>query len=383
MTVVSGKWVTNPATQRIFSLLERAGWPAYFVGGCVRNALMGRDVADIDIATPARPEEVTRICQSGGLKVVATGIDHGTVTVVSGGGVHEVTTFRRDVETDGRRAVVEFADDIAEDARRRDFTMNALYADATGRVTDPLGGLGDLRAGRVRFIEDAGDRIREDYLRILRFFRFHAWYGHTGMDPEALAAIAANLGGLETLSAERIGAEIMKLLAASDPAPALATMAHCGVLAWVLPGAEPAVVARLVAIEAGTPADPVRRLAALGGADPADRLRLSRHDAKRRALMIEVAESGTPDAVLAYRHGEAIATSGALIRAASLGSPAPPDLRAEVARGAAARFPLSARDLMPDLSGPALGARLRALEERWIGSDFRLTRDELLNLPGR
>jgi poly(A) polymerase len=202
---VSGDWLTQAGTQSLCAALEGAGYRALFVGGCVRNALLGEPVADVDIATGATPENVTNIAESAGFKVVPTGFDHGTVTVIASGKPHEVTTFRRDVETDGRRAVVAFSTDITEDAARRDFTMNALYADRHGTVIDPLHGLADLQARHVRFVGDAETRIREDYLRILRFFRFHAAYGDAaeGLDPEGLAACAAFSAGLETISKER------------------------------------------------------------------------------------------------------------------------------------------------------------------------------------
>ena len=204
---------------------------AYFVGGCVRNTLLGQPVADIDITTPIEPQEVARRLEAAGLKAVPTGIEHGTVTAVSGGQGFEITTFRADVATDGRRATVRFSTDIAEDAARRDFTMNAIYAKPDGEIVDPLGGLPDLMARRVRFIREARDRIREDYLRILRFFRFTAWYGGDGIEPEGLAACAELADGIEGLARERVGAEMKKLLAAPNPAPAVAAMAASGVLA--------------------------------------------------------------------------------------------------------------------------------------------------------
>ena len=223
MTRVTGAWLTDPAAQQVCRVLTDAGHQAWFVGGCVRNALLGAPVADLDLTTDARPDVVIQLATAAGLKVIPTGIDHGTVTVIVKNTHFEVTTFSRDVATDGRRAVVAFANTMVEDARRRDFTMNALYAGPDGVVVDPLGGLPDLFARRVRFIEDADQRIREDYLRILRFFRFHAWYGADGLDANALAACAANIDGLASLSRERVTAELFKLLAAPDPAP------YCGV----------------------------------------------------------------------------------------------------------------------------------------------------------
>lgn len=208
----------------------------------MRDALVGRTPADIDVATDARPPEVMALAAAAGLKVVPTGVEHGTVTVVCRGDPIEVTTFRRDVETDGRRAVVAFSDDIAEDAARRDFTMNALYARPDGTVVDPLGGLPDLLARRIRFVGDPAERIAEDALRILRFFRFNAWFAAPGAAPDAagLAACAAGAGLVARLSAERVAAEIARLLGAPDPAPAAVAMAAAGVLERVLPGADPA-----------------------------------------------------------------------------------------------------------------------------------------------
>ena len=241
-----------------------------------------------------------------------TGIDHGTVTVVAEGLAHEVTTFRRDVETDGRRAVIAFADKVEEDAARRDFTMNALYADAGGHVIDPLGqGLADLRAGRLRFIGDPHDRIREDYLRILRFFRFHAHYADPagGLDPDGLAACAELAEGIDRLSRERIGHEMRRLLRAPDPAPAVATMARAGVLRHALPGADPAPLPLLTHAEADlhVPPDHCRRLAAIGGTDPTEALRLSKNDARRLAVLREAAASTMGAGELGYRHGFATA----------------------------------------------------------------------------
>ncbi|OWU86001.1 poly(A) polymerase [Oceanicola sp. 22II-s10i] len=384
MTRIAGDWLDRPATQAVCRMLEDAGHRALFVGGCVRDALVGRAVGDIDIATDARPEVVTALAGAAGLRAVPTGIDHGTVTVVSDGVPHEVTTFRRDVETDGRRAVVAFADTVEEDARRRDFTMNALYADARGAVSDPLGsGLRDLAARRVRFIEDPEVRIREDYLRILRFFRFHAWYGDpdAGMDADALAAIAALSGGIETLSAERIGHEIKRLLGAPDPAPSVAAMRATGVLMQVLPGADDRALAPLVHLEAeaAVAPDAMRRLAALGGESVDDRLRLSRAEAKRLDHIARAVDDGAGPEVLGYRHGVEAARDAVLILAASLGQPPAPDALDLTIRGAQRTLPVRAEDLIPEYEGAALGAKLKEIEARWIASGFALTRSELLN----
>ncbi|TCM82036.1 poly(A) polymerase [Rhodovulum steppense] len=385
MIRVRGEWFFADHTQAVCRMLTAAGHQALFVGGCVRNALLGVPVSDIDIATDARPDRVIALAEAAGLKPVPTGLDHGTITVVAGHLPHEVTTFRRDVETFGRRAVVAFADTAAEDAHRRDFTMNALYATPEGEVIDPLGGLPDLIARRVRFIDDANARIREDYLRILRFFRFHAFYGDAdgGLDADGLAACAAHVEGLSRLSRERVGAEIAKLLSARDPCQSVAAMAQAGVLAQVLPGSDPAVLPVLVHHEAalGLPPDPIRRLVALGGADHAERLRLSKADARRLARLREAMTGTDTPGALAYRLGAAEARDAMLLRAAATGTPPPADLSDRIAEGAAAIFPVTARDLMPAFTGPALGAQLDALETRWIESGFSLTRAELLGQP--
>jgi poly(A) polymerase len=379
VTRIAAAWLAAPRTQRVCAVLTRAGHQALFVGGCVRNALLGRGVADIDIATDARPETVIALAAAAGLKPVATGVEHGTVTVVADGRPYEVTTFRRDVETFGRHAVVAFSDDIAEDAARRDFTMNALYARPDGEVVDPLGGLPDLLARRVRFVGDPAGRIAEDYLRILRFFRIHAWYGDlaAGLDPAGLAACAAGQEGLGQLSRERVGAEVAKLLAAPDPAPSVAAMAETGVLARVLPRADPHALAALVRVEAGRAAPRwQRRLAALGWRrEWAEALRLSRADARALDATASALAAGEAPAVAAYRHGPEAARDAALVAAACRGAAPPAALEAELDRGAAARFPLRAADL--DLTGPALGRALRRLEEIWIDSDFALAADEL------
>ncbi|MHA6347315.1 CCA tRNA nucleotidyltransferase [Roseivivax sp. CAU 1761] len=378
---LSGDWLDAPATQAVFAALEAAGFRALAVGGCVRNALLDHPVADVDIATDARPEATIAAAEAAGLRAVPTGIAHGTVTLVSEGRGFEVTTFRADVATDGRRATVRFARDIAEDARRRDFTMNALYCDRAGRLHDPLGGLPDLVARRLRFIEEPGARIREDYLRILRYFRFAAWYGDPahGFDAAALDAIARHLDGLDRLSRERVGGEVMRLLAAPDPAPALAAMAATGALARVLPGAEPRALAPLVAAEAatGTAPDALRRLAALGQRDGAA-LRLPKRDQRRLAALWSGLDGGAAPGELGYRLGAEAARDVLLLQAASLGQPPDAAALARAAAGARARFPVTARDLMPDYTGAALGARLAELEARWIASGFALDRAALL-----
>ena len=379
---IRAEWLEQDELQRVLGLLQDAGYQAWTVGGCVRNTLMGVPVADVDIATDARPGHVMELAGAAGFRAVPTGIDHGTVTVVTDGAAFEITTFRKDVETDGRRAVVAFSDTLDEDAQRRDFTMNAIYADRDGQIADPVGGYADAGARRLRFIGDAHDRIREDALRSLRFFRFYAWYGDTdqGPDPDAVAAIAELTGLLDRLSRERVGAEMMKLLSAPDPAASLALMKHTGVLSHILPGADPDTMGVLVAFEGqlDLAPDPLRRLAALGGEDTAIYLRLSRREEAGLRLRREIAAGPEPAAQAAYRHGADAAIDGALVLAAGLGSPPPADLVAEAARGGAQIFPIAAADLIDRMQGPALGQCLNRLEARWLASDFTMTRDELL-----
>jgi poly(A) polymerase len=373
-------WIDAPGTVAVMDLLRDGGHGAWFVGGCVRNALLRAPVDDIDITTDAPPERVLELAKAAGIKAVPTGIEHGTVTLIADHRPYEITTLRRDVTTDGRRATVAFTVRLEEDAARRDFTMNALYATADGSVLDPTGqGLADLAARRLRFIGVPQDRLAEDYLRILRFFRFHAWYADPagGIDAEGLDACAAASDGLALLSRERVGAEMKKLLSAPDPAPAIAAMAQSGVLAQTLPGADTRLLPLLIALE-DAPPDPIRRLAALGGVDVADRLRLSKAEGQRLAILCAGMASAAPADALAYAHGPETAWDIMVLRAALFETPPDPNTRSLIARGTAAVFPIKPADLMPRLQGAELGAALKTLEADWIASGFALDRDALL-----
>ncbi len=377
MTRLPDAILHDPALTAVLDAVEAGGHRAYLVGGAVRNALLGQQVDDIDIATDAHPDAVMVQAQAAGLRPVPTGIAHGTITVVADGQGFEVTTFRRDVDTDGRRAVVAFTDDLTRDAQRRDFTMNALYADRQGHVIDPVGGLPDLAARRLRFVGDPAARIREDYLRILRFFRFLAWYGRDAQ-PDAISAFADLKQGLSRIAPERIGAEMRKLLAAPDPAPAVLLMDQTGVLAQILPGADATALPALIAREGDiAPAWP-RRLAALRAPDAPDALRLSRAEARdqnhlhtARTLDWTLAEAG-------YRLPAHLATDYALIRAAD-GASLPTDWRDRLAQAARARLPITAADLAPHLSGVALGRGLKAAETLWIAGDFAVPAPALID----
>ncbi len=377
---VGGAWLEQHGTQALCAVLGLAGHQILFVGGCVRNSLLHEPVSDLDLATDARPQQVMDLAEAAGFKVIPTGLDHGTVTVIAGGVLHEITTFRRDVETDGRRAVVAYSPNLAEDAARRDFTMNALYAEPSGELLDPLGGLPDLLARRVRFVGEPAQRIREDYLRILRFFRFHATYGDPalGIDAEGLAACADLADGIDSLSRERIGAEMRKLLAAVDPAPALASMAASGVLHRVLPGADPRAIAPLVHLESEMPPRWQRRLVVLGGQEVGEALRLSRQEQAELTRIKEEIGSTLSAAALGWKLGATPAADALLARAAMLERPLPHAWQADLQRGSQSHFPVSAADLMPAYRGPALGARLAEIEARWLASDLRLTKEMLL-----
>lgn len=280
-------WMTSPATRALLDALQAQGSEVRFVGGCVRDAVKGLPIKDVDLATPDRPETVISLLKSADLKAIPTGIDHGTVTAISGGHAYEITTLREDVETDGRRAVVAYTDDWVRDAARRDLTINALSCRPDGTLFDPFGGLSDLRLGQVRFVGNAQERISEDYLRLLRFFRFHAFYGQGELDPEGLAAserLAPNLTGL---SGERVREELLRLLSAKKPLPVLEAMARSGVLKILLPEVRPDCLLLASLMEIEETSDPLVRLAALldGGGEEAiavsGRLRLSRQQSDR------------------------------------------------------------------------------------------------------
>ena len=385
-------WMTEPKAAAVLDALEAAGGTdcARFVGGCVRNTLIGRPVSDIDIATVLSPQAVTEALKAAGLKAVPTGIEHGTVTAISGGQPFEITTLRRDVATDGRRAVVAFTDDWAEDAQRRDFTLNSLYARRDGSLFDPTGqGVADARAGRIVFVGEAEARVREDYLRILRFFRFFAWYGAEPADAVALAACEALRGDLKTLSAERVSKEFLKLLAADDPRPAVALMDRTGVLGEVLP--PPIDLARfhaLVAIEDEQlfENDPVLRLAALlpddqvGAAAFAARLRLSNGERDRlvAALAPESFKSWMSPREIrraVYRLGPQVFRDRAkLAWARASGTAATMQWRGMIALGegwTAPAFPLTGDEVIAAgvPKGPMVGQVLREVEDWWIDHD--------------
>jgi poly(A) polymerase len=374
LTIEPPGFLSDPALIPVLAALPEAR----VAGGAVRDTLAGRPVADIDLATPRRPAQVVEALTQAGIRAVPTGIEHGTVTAVSGGRGFEVTTLRRDVQTDGRHAVVAFTGDWQADAARRDFTMNALSMTREGAVFDYFGGIADLRAGVVRFVGDPATRIAEDYLRILRFFRFHAGYGSGPPDAAAVAAIRAGVPGLSRLSAERVWSELTRILGAPDPREAVALMAELGVLAAVIPeGADAARLARVVAV--GAPADPLLRLAALLTGDPATfaaRLRLSTADRDRLTTLVNapLARPDADDATL--RRLLADTDPAILLDRTWLGRGTGPDwtaLRARLASMPRPVFPLEGRDVLalglPP--GPDVGSLLRAVRVWWLDGGCR------------
>ncbi len=389
-------WLQRPETQAVFAALAARSFAARAVGGAVRNALLGLPVTDVDIATTARPDEVVAAAEAAGLKAVPTGIAHGTVTIISGGSAYEVTTLRKDVETHGRHATVAFTDDWTADARRRDFTLNALYCSADGEVFDPLSGYADLMARRVRFIGDAGERIREDYLRILRFFRFTAAYGEGPPDRPGLDACVRERQGLAVLSGERMREEMLRLLAAPRGPELIAAMLDYGL---IVAGAWPCATARC--------ACPARRHP--GRSWPGARCRSPSRGAGRRGSRGRGAPAGSP-AAFQRGHGQACARihtrachrsrrSGergkglslrarrgwlSRARAARVGPfrgcarerRLAPALGVARALAGADGFPSAAHDVMAlgVPAGPRVGELLRTLEAWWIAGDF--TADE-------
>lgn len=390
-SIANASWFKAPETHALMAALDaaRAG-SARFVGGCVRNTLMGREVDDIDIATQLTPDRVTEIAQAAGFAAHPTGIEHGTITVVVHHKPFEVTTLRRDVTTDGRRATVAFTEDWAEDAQRRDFRLNALYADATGAIHDPTGGgLDDARAGRVIFIGDAHARIREDYLRILRFFRFNAWYVRGPLDPAGLAACADLASGLDALSAERVWKEVKKLLGAPDPRPAYEGMEAIEVRARVLPEMNHHTrLDALMGLEADLmlPSDPVTRVAAAladqeGAKALSRRLKLSNEERDRLVAALGDDVKLTSYMSLRdmrraiYRLGNEAFRDRVMLAWAAAGSEKAQQWRALLAHGqmwAPPKLPLTGDEVMAAgvAAGPKVGLIMREVEAWWIDADF-------------
>lgn len=401
-------WLADKNLQRLLAALSEGGEEARVAGGAVRNTLLGEPVADIDIATTTLPDETIRRGEAAGFKAVPTGAEHGTITLVVAGHPYEVTTLRADIETDGRRAKVLFGRDWQADAERRDFTINGLYAEADGTVVDLVGGIADIESRTVRFIGDAENRIREDFLRILRFFRFFAWYGKGRPDADGLKACARLKDGLDGLSAERVWSELRKLLSAPDPSRALLWMRQAGVLTKILPESEKWGIDAIHPLtgaerDLGWPADPMLRLEAIVPPDAArmaalaERLKLSKAEAARLAdwamtmppaasatdlTLRQALYRGSPDGIrdrlglsLVSARARAISDTEALLEAGAYGR-----LLKLAQKWQKPAFPLKGADLtaMGMAPGPEIGKLMRKLEDAWIESGFSLTRDALI-----
>ncbi len=375
----------EPRLQEVMRVITATGGDVRVVGGAVRNSLLGQPICDVDLATTLLPEDVMHACKAAGFGVHPTGITHGTLTVVNSGQAFEVTTLRRDVETDGRRAVIAFTHDWKEDAMRRDFTINAIYCDKFGKIFDFTNGYIDIQRKRVRFVGEAEERIKEDYLRILRFFRFHAYYGKGAPCREGLAACVKLKSGLRKISAERIRQEMFKLVVAPRAVETLKVMAESGILAIIVPYTEDwRIIARL-------PADPVLRIFMLAKVpkDLQERLKLSSsealrmsklgsapdvspnlRDAEQRMVLHHLGEPTWQDVVqVAWARSRAKRDDPAWQRVLDLPQ-----------RWSAPKFPVSGKDLIEAGIAPGLkfGERLQALQDWWVASDFAPSREELL-----
>ncbi|MER2520270.1 MAG: CCA tRNA nucleotidyltransferase [Bdellovibrionales bacterium] len=402
-------WLREEGLRRIFAALRDGGGEARVVGGAVRDALLGHEVREVDLATTLEPARVTELLAAAGLRIKPTGLAHGTVTAVFDGKGYEITTLRRDVETDGRHAKVAFTDDWRTDAARRDFTMNAIYADASGKLYDYHHGQEDLAAGIVRFIGDPRQRIQEDVLRILRFFRFNAWFAKREIDSEGLSACRELAPLMSRLSIERVARELLKLFRAPNPLSAWRCMSNNGIAGFALPEAETSLVRfeALIDLEMRVadhdPAAPARLfpsagLMRLASVLPADaniceavgrRLKLSNHDTEALTTFgslptLLAQEKLTREAFrrALYRHGDGLALASALL-ACSCEVCLSDRLGETVAEALAwnpIAFPVRGKDLaaLGLAEGPRMGELLRKIEDWWIARDFRPTREECL-----
>ena len=391
---ITADWLTDAPVMRVMDCFADAGIPAYFVGGCVRNALLGLPVTDIDIATPATPDEVMSLGRASAIKTLPTGIKHGTVSWILDKQIFQITTYRRDIKTDGRHAQVAFSECMKTDAARRDFTMNALYADAAGTVFDPMSGLDDLRRGRVRFIGDAGMRIAEDGLRILRFFRMSALYGADGgdkLDAAGLAACGAHGVALARLSQERISTEFRLLLSAPNPAPAILAMEGAGLLTRIITGCRADFITRFIDLETavGARADWIFRLVILGGqgvAEGESALRLSNVEKKSytgvlmAGKVLDSGDSGMKSSALGYYYGAEIARAAVMYQAVQLGQDLDKAVLEQIDFGANQqnKYPIKAVDLMDFAEGRELGDLLKKGERIWVQSNFTKTKEAVL-----
>lgn len=391
-------WFCDPASQKVMEVLAKNRQEARFVGGCVRDSLCGRLVHDIDVATPERPETVLFLLEKNDIKAIPTGIDHGTITAICNGQQFEITTLRSDVSTDGRRATVAFTDDWLEDAKRRDFTFNALSVDRHGQLFDPFDGQKDLAQGRVRFVGNAQERIKEDYLRLLRFFRFHAYYGKGNPQADALQACRDLAEGLKSLSGERITQEMLKLLVAPHPEKWIRLMKDQGILSYLIPVSEDVQALEMMCALEDKP-DPLRRLAVLLPADKdavdqlAKRWHLSNKQKKRlqlaRCTSDQLLPTDTREKLRSflYRYGPVAACDQLLIywahkQLSGLG-PKEQSILAEIEdwETKPQTFPLTGKDLLARgvSPGPYLGQVLKQVEDWWCETGCQADKNACLS----
>ena len=378
---ISANWLRNSSTQSIMEILISDGHKAYFVGGCVRDTLFNLKTTDVDIATSAHPKKVLEIMEKAGLKAIPTGIDHGTVTVVADQQSYEITTFREDIETDGRKSKVKFSKSLKEDAKRRDFSINAIYCEHDGTILDPLGGLADITEKRITFIGDPYERIKEDYLRILRFFRFAALFSANKKFREIeISALSDLKDGLDIISAERKSDEIFKLFAAPNLIFSISLMEKTNIISKVFHTYYFNSLATLQDIESRYEISPcaTRRLAVYTEDNLKLHLRFSNKIAKTHKILREEAKGPKRAAELSYRYNEKLALDIILVRASLQGTEFSKDVFNQIKLGSTVEFPINSSDLVEYFSGPKLGEMLTFLEQKWIESDFTLNKAKLL-----
>ena len=379
-----GNWVKDPDTKKITKMFIDKGHKIYFVGGCVRDSILGNPVTDIDMSTTALPDQITQIAKANSLRAIPTGIKYGTITIISNCKPYQITTFRKDATTDGRHAEVLYSNDMITDATRRDFTINALYADADGNVIDPLKGINDLYSRIIKFIFNPKKRIIEDNLRILRFFRFHAWYGDPdkSLDPASLNACTYYKSKVATLSNERMGAEMKKIMSAPNPISSLEAMAMAVVLELVMPKASTSQLSSLLKLENKIQRGIhwTTRAAIMTSTDLKNIWKISKVDYKKLWNLQKLKVGKDKVSKISYLYGEEFSWQYAILKYVSLNKDIPKNICTEIKRGTNALFPIKSCELINDFKGPELGKRIKDLQHAWVNSDFSLTREELLNL---
>ena len=380
---INSEWIKNKVTQNILKIFEGADHNAYLVGGCIRNSILNIPVTDIDISTDATPQQTVDLFNRENFKVAPTGFSHGTVTVISEGIPYQITTMRSDQNTDGRHADVVFSDDIKKDAERRDFTINALYADSTGKIINPIGGLEDFNPLAIKFIGDPNNRIQEDYLRILRFFRFHAQFSElvTQFDKVALDAIKKNQDGLKKLSKERIWSELKKILSTSNPARSLYKMSQLGILEIILENKNVHNLKRFNLIEKkmGLEPEPIRRLVAITENTDDTFLNLSRKEAKKFSLLKGLLKKKYDPAELVYQFNREIAQSVLAIYTFYKGEKLRLSDIKKIEKACLFPCPITGAQISKYMDGPAVGIKIKEAQRAWIKSNFKSDEAKILS----